>query len=207
MKTETSSEAMNSAGRRSAPASSALVAFSGLVASGKSTVARALAQHLDATRVEADALRRTVVEEAKDSGATDPLWSFDPAIEEWVYGKLVREAERLLWSGRAVVLDAGFPTRATRAAARTLARSHGIAFLLVECRVDPETARTRLEERDRAGADSGWSDLYALYARHYEPVDELGDSEHLVVDGTRPVEEILQAVSARLEALEAESGA
>lgn len=177
-----------------------LVALSGLVASGKSTVARALAGRLDATRLEADEIRRALLEEEDGGDARDVLRHFDRAIEDRVYARLLREAGRLLWSGQAVVLDAGFPTREARAAARSLARQHGLRFLLVECRVDPETAKRRLSERDRAWDDSGWSDLYALFADHFEAVDELDASEHVIVDATRPVDEILRELERRLGA-------
>ncbi|MGH0035087.1 MAG: AAA family ATPase [Myxococcota bacterium] len=189
------------------PPGARLLVLSGEVASGKSTVARALARWLDATRVEADEVRRLLREQDARDGLDDPLRHFDPATEERVYAELLREAERLLWSGRSVVLDAGFPTRSSRAAARGLARAHGLGFLLVECRVDPAVAHSRLEERDRECGDSGWSELHALFARHFEPVTELAEAEHLVVDAARPVDEIVAAVGARLEAAGPAGGA
>jgi predicted kinase len=172
--------------------------MSGQVGSGKTTVARALARRWNAARVEGDELRRTLLEEDSRAGEPSPLHTFDSAIEERVYARLLREAERLLWSGESVVLDAGFPTRAQRAAALKLARAHDLTFLLVECRVDDATAQDRLAERDGDGDDEGWRALATRYAHHYEPVDELDPALHVVVDGSHPVEESVATVDRHL---------
>jgi len=194
--------------RSGSRAGGCLVALSGLVASGKSTLARALSRQLGGVRIEADAIRARILDET--TGGTRPptsedvverVRSFEEPFEERVYRALLDEAEAQLETARVVVLDAGFPTQRARRAARELAGRHGLAFLLVECRIDPASAARRIAERDRAGRGSDWKDLSARFADHYEPVDELPREEHLAVDATRPVEEAVAAVEAALERL------
>jgi predicted kinase len=62
-----------------------LVAVGGLVASGKSTLARELALKLGAERIDADHVRESLL---------DGRWvhSFDPGFEEEVYADLLRRA-------------------------------------------------------------------------------------------------------------------
>jgi predicted kinase len=163
-----------------------LVAVGGLVASGKSTIAKHLAEGMGAPRIEADRARETMAR-AGDGHA------LEPGAAARVYRELVRRAEAALESGRPVVLDACFPKRSQRAIARELARSRHLPFLFVECRVDAATAEARLNERDRvdgwSGGAPGWRKLYADLARSWESPDELRPEEHLSLDCTRPLPE------------------
>jgi predicted kinase len=65
----------------------------------------------------------------------------------------------------------------------------------VECRATPEQCRQRLQERARGASisDAG-VDLFEEFVRHWEPVDELPEAEHLVMDAEQPL-------AARLEKL------
>ncbi len=175
-----------------------VVAVGGLVASGKSTLARALAERLGAARVEADHVRNQVL---VSRHAGDPIASLAPSLEDEVYDELLQRAAAEIEAGRPVVLDACFPRRSERRAARALARTHGRGFAFVECRVPPEVTRERLEARDRLPGRAGWQQIYDLLAAHAEPCDELEPGEHLIVRGDSPLEECVEAVIGGLEAL------
>lgn len=157
-----------------------LVAVGGLVASGKSTIARRIAEHMAAPRIEADRARAYLV-------GDDPNRAFGAGVGGEVYGELVRRAEIVLGSGRPVVLDACFPLARQRDVARHLALERGWPFLFVECRVDPETARVRLAERDASAPAGGWTQIYADLAKQWQTADELAPEEHLIVDCTRTI--------------------
>jgi predicted kinase len=168
-----------------------LVAVGGLVASGKSTLARALAARIGAEWIDADRVRESLL---------GGRWahSFDPGFEEEVYAALLRRAEVLLDSGRLVLLDACFPLARQRVAARALAQRHAQPFLFVECRVSAETARERLAARDALADHPGWEQIYRDLAAHWQPVCELAPDEHLVLETDRPFSENEAAFDARL---------
>jgi len=151
-----------------------LVAVGGLVASGKSTLARALAARIGAEWIDADRVRESLL---------GGRWarSFDPGFEDEVYVELLRRAESSIDSGHLVVLDACFPLTRYRVAARALAQRHAQAFLFVECRVSFETARERLAARDALAHHPGWEQIYRDLAAHWQPICELAPDEHLVL--------------------------
>jgi len=177
----------------------AVVALGGMVASGKSTVAAALAARLAAPRIVGDRVRE-FLEGAPPGQAAAPdqrLASFAPGFEDAAYQVLFADADAVLDSGRTVVLDGGFPTAERRARARAVALRHGVPFLFVECRVAPEVARRRLARRDSEGVLEGpaWEAVYEDYARRWEAPHEIPDDERVVVDTERPLAESVEAVA------------
>jgi len=198
------------------PLPTALIAMSGGVASGKSTVARALAAELNVPRLEADQIRELVLRGGDDAGASprspsDPSapdeseaheseWerSFEPGFEDRVYAELMSRADTALTAGGGLVLDACFPSRWWRSVARALAKRFGLPFLLVECRVDAQTQQMRLAERNTAQEGEGWEAIADRFASRYEPVDELEPDERLAIDTSGELETALREVRARL---------
>lgn len=158
-----------------------LVVVCGLMASGKSTVARGLAGVLRAELLGADSLRADLLR----GGARD---AFTPGYSRRVYVELERRADALLGGGKRVILDGSFRTRSRRARARRLALRHGAPFRLVECRAGLEVCRARLREREVRDRRSSWLSMFEFFLRRWEPVREIPADEHVVVDtvGPRP---------------------
>jgi uncharacterized protein len=203
--------ALARAGARPGAAPAVVVALGGLVASGKSTVARAVAERLGAPRIVGDhvrAFRMGATPNREPSGA-ERLAGLEPGFDEEVSRALLAHAACVLDGGRDVVLDAGFPSARRRAAARRLAARHGAAFRFVECRVDEATARQRVAARDASPDDhGGWRAIYDGYLARWEPPGaELAPDEWIVVDTTRPLAETLVAIEGRLPGSPAERGA
>ena len=188
-----------------------VVALGGLVASGKSTVARALANLMASPRIVGDHVRafRMGATPSHEPTTVERLQSLGPGFERRVTRSFFEAAECVLDSGRAVVLDAGFPSARRRAAARELAERHGLAFRFVECRVDEATARRRLAARDAApDRHGGWRAIYDAYLARWEPPgDDVAPGEHIVVDTTRPIDENLAAIAARIPSWQQDPGA
>lgn len=126
-----------------------LIAVGGLIASGKTTVAEAIAAKLGAPVVASDVTRKELLGEEPTTPLHDASFrgAYAPETTERVYRKLNERARAVLESGRSVILDASFRSRRSRAAVRDLAESCGASFLFVECRADPEICLARLEER------------------------------------------------------------
>jgi len=179
-----------------------VVALGGLVASGKSTLARAIADRMASPRIVGDHVRafRMGATPGRAPTLAERLEGLEPGFDELVARAFFAAAECVLDSGRAVVLDAGFPSARRRAAAREMARRHGLPFRFVECRVDAVTARRRLAERDALPDEhGGWRAIYDAYLARWEPpANDVAPEEHVVVDTTRPLGESLAAIEARL---------
>jgi predicted kinase len=179
----------------------ALFALGGVIASGKSTLASALGDLLDAPVIEADRTR-------KQLGAAEPVtaWHdapfaghYDAGTTAAVYGELLRRARVVLESKRSVVLDASFRAAEHRLAAYQLAQQCGVPFTFFECVADVELCRARLAERARGESISdGRVAILDDFAASYEPVRELPDSTHVRLDTGQPPEFTLGQLRAHL---------
>jgi predicted kinase len=124
---------------------------------------------------------------------------YDSRSTDAVYDELLRRAGVVLGSKRSVVLDASFRAREKRAAARALARRFGVPFLFVECSADRETCRARLTARAaRPSVSDGRVELLDTFAESFEPVTELPEAEHLVLDTRRPIAETIEQLQPRI---------
>jgi hypothetical protein len=138
-----------------------VLAVGGLVASGKSTVAKYVGRRIGAPRVVADRVRRALLAAADAKGDHELAW--DPALGDRVYAGLFARAREVLASGRSVLLDACFPNAERRRAAAALAAQHGARFVFVCCTAPREDIAARLRLRDvrDATAPGAWRKLAA----------------------------------------------
>lgn len=157
----------------------AMVIVGGLTGTGKSWLARPLAEALAADYVNADEVRKRMaglapgehVFAAQDAG----LYSAERNTT--VYAAMRERARAALTEGRDVVLDATFRRPDERAAAADIASGCGAAFLAVECEAPAGVVRARLERRVAEASDP-WSDgrweVYAAQAAAARPWTEAG---------------------------------
>lgn len=169
-----------------------VVAVGGVIAAGKSTVARGLSAAMGAPVVDADRTRKALlgVEPTRPLREEAFAGAYRPEVTEKVYAELVHRAGAVLTSGRPVILDASFRARSLRQAARRLAREKGLPFLFVECRASPELCRQRLAARE-AGVSDGRLEIFQDFLARWEETEELAPEEHRVVDTARPLAETL----------------
>jgi aminoglycoside phosphotransferase family enzyme/predicted kinase len=178
-----------------------VIVVGGLIASGKSTIAEAISSRMNAPIVDADRTRKAMLGVTPHHPVHEPAWrgAYDPEVTAKVYGEVLRRASVVLASGRPVVIDASFRSQALRSAARDVAIAKGAPFLFVECRVDRQLAKARLEERSRGPAVSdGRLAIFDAFAAEFEPVTELSDREHIAVDTERDLQVTLAQLNERL---------
>ncbi len=178
-----------------------VVAVGGVIASGKSTVADALGDHLSAPVIDADRTRKHLLGLAANAHDTSAAFEgpYAQRMTDRVYAELMLRASTVLESGRPVVLDASFRSEDMRRAARDLAAEHGAPFMMVECRVRPEVCRARLVRREReSNVSDGRLAIFDAFRARVEPVTELGVGEHLVVDTERPLDTTLAELDRHL---------
>lgn len=179
-----------------------VVAIGGLIATGKSTLARTVGDRLTAPVLEADRTRKSLLGMAPTDPVHVPTWSgaYSKKQTQRTYDELLNRADAVLSSGRTVVLDASFRSRAARRAASELARRHSVPFLFVECQASRDVCMERLRERERSASTSdGRREIFDDFAAAWEPADELSQSHHLVLNTALPLESNLETLMARLE--------
>jgi aminoglycoside phosphotransferase family enzyme/predicted kinase len=178
-----------------------LLAVGGLVASGKSTVAERLSSQLGVAVVSSDRVRKHLhdVPDAQSLGSMPFAGAYAAERSDEVYAELLRRAAVVLASGRPVILDASFRSARDRQQARKLARAHGVRFLFAECHCSAHLARARLAVRasGRSISDAR-SELFDVFARSFEPVDELARGEHVVIDTEGPLEPCIDTLEGLL---------
>ena len=179
-----------------------VVAVGGLVASGKSTVARHLGHAIGAPVVSSDRTRDFLLGTrlTQDHHEVDWERAYEPGFGEKVYNEVMRRAGVVLRSGRAVVVDGCFRAASQRALAKQLAEDFGHPFLFVEARVSDEVCRARLHERSVRDnePESTWSDIAADLRSQWEPTGELPADQREVVDTALPLDHTARVLRARL---------
>ncbi|SFI77546.1 hypothetical protein SAMN05421835_101745 [Amycolatopsis sacchari] len=140
-----------------------LILVGGLPASGKSTLAGALADHLGATVLRSDRVRKELAGlPAEQSAAAEyERGIYSPEHTKRTYDELVRRAERLLAMGETVVLDASWNSAEHRAVAAALGTRTHSRLKPLRCWAPEATTSTRLASRK-----GGISDATPRIARH-----------------------------------------
>jgi len=145
----------------------ALVAVCGFPGVGKSTVARTLADWLDAVWIRSDAVRKELFEE--------PTYADEES--RVVYEEVMDRAREQL-ADRPVVIDASFADRRYRAGVQRVAADCGVPFTLVKVDCEESTTVERIEDRE----DISDADVEVYYAVR-EAFDPL-EVDHVTVDNS-----------------------
>jgi aminoglycoside phosphotransferase family enzyme/predicted kinase len=158
-----------------------LAAVMGLPATGKSTVARALAGRLGLVHLSADAIRHELagvhLHPTEPYDAPSGKGPYSAEMTRRTYATLLQRAGRWLRRGHGVVVDATFGRPAQRAVLQRLARRCRARLAVLVCRADEALIRTRLEARasEPACAPAARLDLWpALRAAFSEPGEVRG---------------------------------
>ena len=156
-----------------------LIAICGLPGSGKSSVARIVAQRIGARHLNSDRIRRelfAVRTYADDESRT-------------VYQALFGRAAEALAAGENVVLDATFMKATHRQPIWDLARDVGAELHLIWVTCTPAVAEARLATRvgDVSEADIN---VYRLLAAQFEPIAE----RHTQIDNSAGLPQLEQQI-------------
>jgi len=157
-----------------------LVVVCGLPGVGKSTVARQVAERIDATVVRSDAVRKALY--------ADPTYSAEETAS--VYDALLSRAENRLDRGESVVLDATFADARFRTAAVELGAAAATEHTLVCVECDQAVAERRI--RDRDGISDADVDVYRQFADAFDPIE----TEAVIVDNSGDERETATQVDA-----------
>jgi predicted kinase len=151
-----------------------VVLIGGLPGTGKSTLARSLAEHAGFDLIRSDVVRKELVGGAdgparqkvrgdSESGIYSPEWT------ERTYEECLDRASAALFEGRRVVVDATFRAESHRRWFLDLAAEWGVPATFLICQVDPAVAKARLEHRRNDVSDADWK-IYLKAMETWEPI-------------------------------------
>jgi hypothetical protein len=156
------------------PARGALVLVGGVVGTGKSTLAEALADLVGGVVVSSDRVRKREAGLAPtERAAAGPgRGIYTPQWSERVYAGLLARAQPVLASGRVAILDATFATCGYRRSAREAAAALGVPLRFLETRCEAAVALERLAKRAAEATDpsDAGPGLYARSRATFEPL-------------------------------------
>jgi aminoglycoside phosphotransferase family enzyme/predicted kinase len=136
-----------------------LVLVAGLPGTGKSTLARGLAEHAEFCLIRSDVVRKELAGLA-DAGAASTAFGEGIYSPEWTdrtYAECLRRAEALLFKGKRVVVDASFREDKRRGTFLEAATALGVPGVLLLCKADADTVRARLRQRRNDASDATWA--------------------------------------------------
>ena len=168
----------------------------GLVGTGKSTLAEALAKKLGLVVIASDVTRKQLagvpLTEHRFDGFDGGIYSAE--LSRKTYDKLFSGAGDILSDGGSVVLDASFIRAEERLKAKRLAEETGADFFIVECTLDEANIKKRLARRLEQGSvsDGRW-EVYQPQKKAFDPVKE-SPQKHAIVDTSKPLGENIKRI-------------
>ena len=161
-----------------------MICMSGLSGSGKSTIARCLAQPLDALHLRSDAVRKHLagvpLEETDESLYTEEM-------TRRTYRELARLGLRLASEGFSVILDAKYDRLEQRREVIEGAEERGVPLKFLLCTTDVSTLKQRLRDRVPDVSDAT-GDLVDRQAAEFEDFSDAERALTIEVDTTAPVD-------------------
>ncbi|XUX00652.1 MAG: AAA family ATPase [Dehalogenimonas sp.] len=167
----------------------ALIIMSGYTGSGKSAVATELAKHLGLVYISSDVTRKTLaglpLNQRSAEGIDAGLYSRE--MTEKTYQSILMMAEGALKSKDSAIVDATFLSKEQRMKAADIARRNGADFIIIECRLDEDELKLRLQQRMAGVSDGTWQ-VYLSQKSKAEPVTEVPTgANHVIIDALRPI--------------------
>ena len=163
-----------------------LVLMCGLMGTGKSVLAAALADVVGAEQIRMDVVRKELqrIDPSEHRFEEFGAGIYSPEVSRLTYRAALDLAAERLEAGVSVIMDGSYQRRAERLNAAEMARTLGAEFVVIECVCPEDIVRRRLETRlAQTGepSDGRW-ELFHEQKAGFEPVEEVAPGRHLVMD-------------------------
>lgn len=146
-----------------------LLGVGGLPGTGKSTLARGLAERAGFEAVVADRVRKELAGLPAEAPAAAAFGEglYTPEWNERTYAACLERAEEILARGGRALVDASFREDGRRRELLDRARQWGVPGMLLLCEAGAEDVRRRLARRRGGPSDAGW-EIYLRAAAVWE---------------------------------------
>ncbi|MGP8152868.1 MAG: AAA family ATPase [Smithella sp.] len=180
-----------------------LILTSGLMGSGKSYQARALASRFGAKIIRTDTLRKELFHIHPTSRHYEDFGQgiYSDDISRLTYDKAYDLATQKIKQGKSVIIDASFKRRTERQKALDLARNFGVRFYILECVCPDEITKKRLEKRileNNNTSDGRW-ELFQKQKDDFDAIDEVPADRHFKIDTSVNPESARQEIIRRIK--------
>jgi uncharacterized protein len=162
-----------------------LLLVGGLPGTGKSTLAAELAARSGFELIRSDLVRKELADKlvTSDASATFEQGIYTPEWTERTYAECLRRAEKHLFEGRRVVVDASFRQDAPRRQFLEAADHWGVPTMLWVCQAETEVVRQRIAARRGDVSDADWS-IHQQAASRWEPAGPRAERALTTIDTT-----------------------
>ncbi|MBU0674422.1 MAG: AAA family ATPase [Proteobacteria bacterium] len=175
--------------------------FFGLIASGKSFLATAWAQHHGFSLYNSDRVRKELagIEPTSRNPSSLNQGIYSSEFSRRTYDELLIRAEAAILQGLPVVLDGSYQSRGERDRVCDLARRLKVQarFILCTCSDDEVKKRLRIRAQDPTAVSDGRWEVLERQKERFEPPDELAPSQLLVLNTERPLVDLLRELDQR----------
>jgi aminoglycoside phosphotransferase family enzyme/predicted kinase len=171
----------------------ALIITAGLIGSGKSVLARSLANRLGAEIIQMDTLRKDLLGISPTERHLEDFGKgiYSSNISKNTYDEALRRAISLIQTGTSVIIDASFKKRTERLISAKAAQAAGVDFFIVECACPDRIIGERLKLRSadlNEPSDGRW-DIFQAQKKDYETITEFQWDIHFVIDTEKKLED------------------
>ena len=177
-----------------------LVLVGGLPGSGKSTLARGLSELTPFHVLRSDVIRKELADNAYVLRQSSTAVIYTPEWTAKTYVKCLHRAEKLLFAGQRVLVDATFREERWRQGFLAAAVRWGVPAVLLLCRADSAIAHGRLEHRRHDVSDADWR-VYQSLAQSWQGISDFtrpflreissgGSAEETLAQGLQTLREI-----------------
>jgi aminoglycoside phosphotransferase family enzyme/predicted kinase len=178
-----------------------LLIMAGLVGTGKTTVVEALSRSLGMNVISSDVVRKGLAGIPSTERRFEPFSAgiYSEEFSKKTYDEMFARAGELLSKGQSVILDASFKKRQDRLQAKKLADEANADFSVIECILDRDAVKKRLERRVKEGSvsDGRW-EIYEQQKQDFDEITEFPPEQHIVLDTSQPMSNIVKIVSEKI---------
>jgi uncharacterized protein len=169
----------------------------GMIATGKSTVAKKLGALFSIPCIRSDEIRKFLFDDtskkSSDQGFEQGMYA--PKATTLVYGRMLLTAQAALEKGSSVILDATCRRRRQRQDMLQLAKDTSANIIFVECRCPDREIKNRLKTREHT---SSLSDARLAHFDHIkkgmEPFDDIPKEMHMPVKTDQSPDKIIEII-------------
>ena len=180
-----------------------LIVFAGLTGTGKSTLTDALAKKLNIPVISSDIVRKKLADISPEvrryNGFEEGIYSRE--FTDRTYYEMLKRGRENLKKGSSVILDASFRKRYHRKLVLDMASELGIKLFIIETFCDIKEIKKRLciRQEDKKSISDGRWEIYTRQRDDFEPINEIKEDSHIILDTTKPVDVCIEKILERLK--------